>query len=232
VWRNDALNQHLYSTAIFWGSKVFTKTRNPNDGFWLAQAYFAAGLYSRAERVLVGGWQVEVGEEDEHEHSERSKDKGKQPDTGEEDMTLDEDEIAPHNSDDPRSSATERAQAIPNAPRTAASQASTLKANARKGHIKFGKLPEPHEVHDDLTGKQTKQLRLTDISVACRYLAAQAMVRQEKWGAAMEMLGEVNPFRARRAGKGRFSNAGDRETGDGGIKVGTSFSRIYPSPLI
>lgn len=219
VWRNDALNQHLYSTAIFWGSKVFTKTRNPNDGFWLAQAYFAAGLYSRAERVLVGGWQVEVDEEDEH--AEQAKDKGKQPEFRGEDMTIDEDDAPAHHSDEPRSSATERAQALPNAPRTAASQASTLKGNnaARKGHITFGKLPDPKEVHDHITGKKTKQLRLTDISVACRYLAAQAMVRQEKWSAAMEMLGEVNPFRTRRAGKGRFSNAGGRETGDGGIKV-------------
>lgn len=222
VWRNDALNQHLYSTAIFWGSKVFTKTRNPNDGFWLAQAYFAAGLYSRAERVLVGGWHIEVEEEQENEES--GKDKGKQVEVQEANMTIDEEEPSLQGQDGPRSSGTARQAGVlyPNAPRTATSQASTLKANARKGHITFGRLPETNDATEP--EKPTKQIRLTDISVACRYLAAQAMVRQEKWSAAMEMLGEVNPFRTRRAGKGRFSNAGGRETGDGGIKVSEGFT--------
>ena len=220
VWRNDALNQHLYSTATFWGSKVFTKTRNPNDGFWLAQAYFAAGLYSRAERVLTGGWKVPVGEEEQCEEQAKE-DKGKQAEVQAENMTIDEEEPSLQEHDEPRSSGTARQTGVlyPNAPRTAASQASTLKANARKGHITFGKLPETDGNGSVPAEKETKQIRLTDISVACRYLAAQAMVRQEKWSAAMEMLGEVNPFRSRRAGKGRFSNAGGRETGDGGIKV-------------
>ncbi len=34
-----------------------------------------------------------------------------------------------------------------------------------------------------------------DVSVACRYLAAQCQVRQGRWAEAMEMLGEINPFR-------------------------------------
>jgi anaphase-promoting complex subunit 6 len=36
---------------------------------------------------------------------------------------------------------------------------------------------------------------LVDMSVACRYLAAQCQVRQGKWAEATEMLGEANPFR-------------------------------------
>lgn len=218
VWRNDALNQHLYSTAIFWGSKVFTKTRNPNDGFWLAQAYFAAGLYSRAERVLVGGWQVRVDDEEAHD----ANGKGKQAQAPDANMTIDEDDHSAQDNDEPRSSGTERASGFVHAeaPRTTVSQASTLKPNARRGHIAFGKLPDRDDDIDEHEGKTAKQIRLTDISVACRYLAAQAMIRQEKWSAAMEMLGEVNPFRRPRSGKGRFSNAGGREAGDGGIKVG------------
>ncbi len=37
--------------------------------------------------------------------------------------------------------------------------------------------------------------RLVDLSIACRYLAAQCMVRQGNWNAATEILGEANPFR-------------------------------------
>ena len=44
---------------------------------------------------------------------------------------------------------------------------------------------------DQITGVS----RLVDMSVACRYLAAQCLVRQGKWGDATEMLGEHNPFK-------------------------------------
>ena len=37
--------------------------------------------------------------------------------------------------------------------------------------------------------------RLVDMSLACRYLAAQCMVRSGKWPEAMELIGEANPFR-------------------------------------
>lgn len=37
--------------------------------------------------------------------------------------------------------------------------------------------------------------RLVDMSVACRYLAAQCQVRQGNWSDALEILGEANPFR-------------------------------------
>jgi anaphase-promoting complex subunit 6 len=37
--------------------------------------------------------------------------------------------------------------------------------------------------------------RLVDMSVACRYLAAQCQVRQGNWTDALEILGEANPFR-------------------------------------
>lgn len=55
--------------------------------------------------------------------------------------------------------------------------------------------------------------RLVDMSVACRYLAAQCQVRQGKWTDATEMLGEANPFR----GSGRSGSAIPNM--DGGIKA-------------
>lgn len=55
--------------------------------------------------------------------------------------------------------------------------------------------------------------RLVDMSVACRYLAAQCQMRQGKWTDATEMLGEANPFR----GSGKSGPAVPNT--DGGIKV-------------
>ncbi|KIY44125.1 TPR-like protein [Fistulina hepatica ATCC 64428] len=52
LWRHDALMQHLYETAIFWGDKVLSWTNDINDGFWLAQAYFMMSQYARAVRLL------------------------------------------------------------------------------------------------------------------------------------------------------------------------------------
>ncbi|KAF9059802.1 hypothetical protein BDP27DRAFT_1340749 [Rhodocollybia butyracea] len=53
LWRHDALMQHLYETAAFWGDKIVSWTNNPNDAFWLAQIYFMQHQYSRAERLLT-----------------------------------------------------------------------------------------------------------------------------------------------------------------------------------
>jgi anaphase-promoting complex subunit 6 len=58
--------------------------------------------------------------------------------------------------------------------------------------------------------------RLVDMSVACRYLAAQCMVRQGNWADATEMLGEANPFRDSGRSGAAIPNV------DGGIKV-----RVY-----
>ena len=55
--------------------------------------------------------------------------------------------------------------------------------------------------------------RLVDMSVACRYLAAQCQVRQGKWTEAIEMLGEANPFRDSATSGPAIPNM------DGGIKV-------------
>lgn len=73
LWRNDAIMQHLYETAAFWGDKILSWTGesslslttipsliailmlivDPNDAFWLAQTYFLTGQYLRAERILT-----------------------------------------------------------------------------------------------------------------------------------------------------------------------------------
>jgi anaphase-promoting complex subunit 6 len=51
-----------------------------------------------------------------------------------------------------------------------------------------GMMQIPEQLQDSVS-------RLVDMSVACRYLAAQCQVRQGNWADATEMLGEANPFR-------------------------------------
>lgn len=136
-WRNDAMTQHLYSTAEFWGGKVFGLTStwalarvsgrlelipygatgNPDDAFWLAQIHFLTHQFAQAERILT---------------------RSRQADTS------------------------------------------------------------------------TRAERLTDTSLACRYLAAQCQVRLGKWEEALEMVGRTS-LHAR--------DVPSFEAGDGGIRV-------------
>ncbi|KAK9471953.1 uncharacterized protein V1510DRAFT_418854 [Dipodascopsis tothii] len=53
LWRHDALQQHQYQTAVYVGDTVLSMTDDPNDAFWLAQAYFNTGHYARARQLLM-----------------------------------------------------------------------------------------------------------------------------------------------------------------------------------
>ncbi|KAL9714369.1 anaphase-promoting complex subunit Cut9 [Leucoagaricus gongylophorus] len=68
--------------------------------------------------------------------------------------------------------------------------------------------------------QQAKVSRLVDMSVACRYLAAQCQMRQGNWSAALEMLGEANPFRDSGRSGPSIPNL------DGGIKVEASMCHL------
>ncbi|CED84346.1 Anaphase-promoting complex (APC), Cdc16 subunit [Phaffia rhodozyma] len=52
-WRHDAMMQHLYEAAAFWGDKIFSLTGDKNDAFWLAQIHFLTSRYARAVRILI-----------------------------------------------------------------------------------------------------------------------------------------------------------------------------------
>ncbi|GAA6010469.1 hypothetical protein JCM11491_006953 [Sporobolomyces phaffii] len=129
-WRNDAMTQHLYDSAKFWGGKVLGLTDNPDDAFWLAQIHFLTSQYSQAERILTA--------------------------------------LRP----------------VP------ASTASTSTAAASS--------------------------RLTDSSLACRYLAAQCQVRLGKWEEALDMVGR----------RGGLMSEGENGRGDGGIKLTASAAHL------
>ncbi|GAA5975618.1 hypothetical protein JCM10908_005220 [Rhodotorula pacifica] len=127
-WRNDAMTQHLYDSAKFWGSKVFGMTGNPDDAFWLAQIHFLTHQFAQAERILT----------------------------------------------------------------------------------------EPSRAASTSTAAP---IRLTDTSLACRYLAAQCMVRLGKWEEALEMVGPEGGF----GGAIDYSSDG---RGDGGIKLTASAAHL------
>ncbi|GAA5997071.1 hypothetical protein JCM5350_007746 [Sporobolomyces pararoseus] len=129
-WRNDAMTQHLYDSAKFWGGKVFGLTDNPDDAFWLAQIHFLTGQYGQAERILT---------------------------------------------------------TLRPTPASTASTSTTPSAS-----------------------------RLTDSSLACRYLAAQCQVRLGKWEDALDMVGR----------RGGLMSAGESARGDGGIKLTASAAHL------
>ncbi|KAF8737592.1 hypothetical protein AX14_012591 [Amanita brunnescens Koide BX004] len=178
LWRHDAMMQHLYETAAFWGDKILSWTNDPNDAFWLAQTYFMTHQYSRAEQLLTRPFPINPPKPPNHlkplTNGLSSATKGK---------FREQDEPQPHSTP----------SRLPVGP--------------------GGMIEVPEDLQDRVS-------RLVDMSVACRYLAAQCQVRQGNWPAATEMLGEANPFR----GSGRSGPTIPNV--DGGIKVEASMCHL------
>ncbi|WWC63108.1 uncharacterized protein I303_105708 [Kwoniella dejecticola CBS 10117] len=170
IWRHDAIMQHLYETAAFWGDKLLSWTGDSNDAFWLAQTHFLTGHYLRAEKLLTDPLPPIP------KNSLGLRDKGKGRD--------DEDDLM--NGHDPVDS-NANGEAI-------------LPMNGAQGAV----------------GR-----RLVDASLACRYLAAQCLVHQEKYHEALELLGESNPFKEKNGIRGP-----DTPSEDQGIKLHSSICHL------
>lgn len=185
LWRHDALMQHLYETASFWGDKILSWTNDPNDAFWLAQTYFMTHQYSRAERLLTRPFPAVVpsqpGETNGDVHPMRGV-------SGMGSVSF-----------DPKGKSKEIDLQVGLTPRLPMGPAGLVR------------LPEE---------LQARVSRLVDMSVACRYLAAQCQVRQGNWSDALEMLGEANPFRHSERSGAAVPNV------DGGIKVEASMCHL------
>lgn len=162
LWRHDAIMQHLYTTAAFWGDKILSLTNDPNDAFWLAQSYFLAHQFARAEQLLTRPFSYATDSPVEPMLNGKGK---------------------------------ARADAL-----------AALEAPIPRP-------PGSPFIHLGVEVKDDNPQRLVDISISCRYLAAQCQVRQGKWPEALETLGEANPWR----GTGK-SGPGIPNM-DGGIKV-------------
>ncbi|KAJ3824214.1 cell division control protein 16 [Lentinula raphanica] len=181
LWRHDALMQHLYETAAFWGDKIVSWTNDPNDAFWLAQTYFMQHQYSRAERLLTRPFPTSAP---------------KHPST------------PPLNLTNGNVSTVET--------KGKGKERDPLPLTAPIPRLPLGSNGMIEGVQD----AQESVSRLVDMSVACRYLAAQCQVRQGNWSDATEMLGEANPFRDLDQNKPAIPDI------DGGIKIEASMCHL------
>ncbi|KAF9027129.1 TPR-like protein [Hymenopellis radicata] len=169
LWRHDAMMQHLYETAAYWGDKILSWTSDPNDAFWLAQTYFMIHQYARAERLLTRPFPINPQFPTPHTNGNAS--------------------VAAPNFEPPPSS--------------------------------IMRLPMgPGEVLGNSGEQRNNVSTLVELSVACRYLAAQCMVRQGNWSGATEILGENNPFRDSGRSGPSIPNV------DGGIKIEASMCHL------
>lgn len=184
TWRQDAILQHLYETAAFWGDKILSWTGEPNDAFWLAQTFFLTGAYGRAERILMGTLPpprmpeaAAATTSDEDAVFERNgRGKGKAPAAGRVFAADD------HDGDDAQ-------HASPAAAATAAANDSWMSEMVRqnKGGL-WDALGEAAEVDGGGQGDgaaaapaarsvlKKGNARMVDWSMPCRYLAALSMV--------------------------------------------------------
>ncbi|KZT29838.1 TPR-like protein [Neolentinus lepideus HHB14362 ss-1] len=167
LWRHDAMMQHLYDTATFWGDKVLSFTDDPNDAFWLAQVHFMADQFSRAESLLTRPFPIRP-DEGPNQHS-------------------------PMNGHHPLMKFTSFAVPLHGGSGIGKGKG---KEKEHTGPIISARLPAGTGGMIEATAQgRSGVARLVDMSVACRYLAAQCQFQQGKWQAAVEMLGEANPFK-------------------------------------
>ncbi|RDX43838.1 TPR-like protein [Lentinus brumalis] len=187
LWRHDALMQHLYDSASFWGDKILSWTNDPNDAFWLAQTFFLKHEYSRAERLLTRPFPALTP------RPPAATNGAFQPPFA------------------PASNAKGKGREMPPPSPGGGSLGDTLAPGVQRLPVGPGEMIDVAIQFDEGVS------RLVDMSVACRYLAAQCQMRQGKWNDALEMLGETNPFR------------GGAEAGlepDGGIKIEASMCNL------
>ena len=171
---------------------IATLVDDPNDAFWLAQTYFMTHQYSRAERLLTRPFSTSPPR---HHNTPPQTHPTNSPNSVH--MT----------NGSLKGKGREHSDAIP--------ASIAMPPNVGSSRLPMGPvgmLGVPEAMQEGVS-------RLVDMSVACRYLAAQCQVRQGNWTEATELLGEANPFRD----SGRSGPAVPNV--DGGIKVSGSHLR-------
>lgn len=205
LWRHDALMQHLYETAAFWGDKILSWTNNPDDAFWLAQIHFMMQQYSRAERLLTRPFPLHPPTDSPFFPHQNNKSYA----NGHDPISLNGTTKVSRKGKgkEPMNQTHARTQSqLNNDPMFITSQFFDFHPDHLRG------------IMDDSHPVDTS--RLVDMSIACRYLAAQCQVRQGKWSDALEMLGESNPFKDSGKSGPSFPNR------DGGIKIEASMCHL------
>lgn len=204
LWRHDALMQHLYETAAFWGDKILSWTSDPNDAFWLAQTYFMTNQYARAHRLLTRPFPTSTKPPAaSHSVSPQETHSGLLFPTGGTSTPA-------HDSNSGASNGKgKNRESIANFLLGSDRDSQKEKGMPRLPLGAAGLVDVPEPLLENTS-------RLVDMSLACRYLAAQCMVRSGKWTEAMELIGEANPFRGSAKSGPAIANT------DGGIKIEAS----------
>ncbi|KAF6754373.1 cell division control protein 16 [Ephemerocybe angulata] len=194
LWRHDALMQHLYETAAFWGDKILSWTRpivslpgpspHPRLPRQSLQLPFSNPQSQSQHPGLLfpAGTSTPAPSAEHHLNGATNNGKGKHRESIASFLFGSNDE-----SDRP--------------------QGPMSMARLPVGPAGLVDVPEP---------LLDRTSRLVDMSLACRYLAAQCMVRSGKWTEAMELIGEANPFRGSAQSGPAIANT------DGGIKIEAS----------
>lgn len=237
LWRHDALMQHLYETAAFWGDKILSWSNDPNDAFWLAQTYFTTHQYARAYRLLTRPFPT--GPPNVHPPNSVHGSAGSTSDNtaggvhsrapSAQSVHGSAEGSLGSNGAGSGSKNTLDAAGTSAQPNPFKGKAKEISETATKAHITSQislmptqqtgtvvRLPMGSAGLSGTVGLGDGASRLVDLSLACRYLAAQCMVRCGKWADAMELIGESNPF------KGSATSGPSVANKDGGIKIEAS----------
>ncbi|KAF8510783.1 hypothetical protein JB92DRAFT_2938245 [Gautieria morchelliformis] len=221
LWRHDALMQHLYETAAFWGDKVLSWTNNPNDAFWLAQTHFMTHQYSRAERLLTRPFPLTPPPNTPFPSHSRPHIPILGTFSSTSSMPLTNGSANSHSGQGKSQRGRGKEPVLVH---TRSNSQSQTAVDPMRIPIQY---PDIH--HNQLAGLiaeigrvrgRADMSRLVDMSIACRYLAAQCQVRQGKWADALEMLGESNPFKDSGRSGPTIPNR------DGGIKIEASMCHL------
>ena len=159
-------------------------TDDKNDAFWLAQAYFMLQQYSRAERHLTRPFP-----DDEDDELERPITNGNSHPIS-----------APLSTIPVPDSVRGKGRATDLFNLNSLPPFAAPHTQAHKTRLSLtgtdSRLPMGSSTAEDIVVEQQRPMSmLVDMSVACRYLAAQCQFRLGRWADAKEMLGESNPFR-------------------------------------
>jgi anaphase-promoting complex subunit 6 len=217
-WREDAMKHHLYDTAIFWGDKILSLETDQtawNDAYNLATAYFLTHRYAQAEHLLCTPLRLGADRADETDPRSQN---AERDDDDEMDHVEDEDRGNTADELRAALESTHRSSRLPAVMLNKAKQSNHIGADinaiasGRSAHDEMsgangdGDKTSNGSNEEKMASawRQEQQLAMTEIrasqalppdtvslvsvSVPCKYLAAQCMVRQGKYQEALDEL--------------------------------------------
>jgi anaphase-promoting complex subunit 6 len=159
---------------------------DPNDAFWLAQTYFMTHQYARAFRLLTRPFPTTPNAFDPSRAAAAPSSSTQPTQTNSQPSQTNSTPFPSYNSQN---------QTQPPYVSPHKGKAKLISQTAERSVVSIPRLPMGSAGLVDVPEPlQDHTSRLVDLSLACRYLAAQCMLRSGKWNEAMELIGEDNPF--------------------------------------